>query len=150
MSVLALALVVSAAGCSDSSTPAYDLGRSTTGPATAAARVTSPTAKIPSPTDPNGPVVTACYARNKAVEPYLLVREKIPNQPYTVRAFGGGYVYNYAADACQDFVTFHFALLTDEAGFCEQIATAAANRGYNIKTKPAQPLSEVIASKGTC
>jgi hypothetical protein len=110
---------------------------------------------LPTPTDDGStaaanPAVAACFAKNRPDQPDILVREKDPRLTYTAQQLGGGYVYNYSSNECQDSVAFTLATVSDDPGYCVQIALASDNPGYDANAEPAPPLRKVIASKGTC
>ena len=94
------------------------------------------------------PAAAACYAKPRN-HPDILVREKDPTLPYTAQQLGGNFTYNYRTNTCQDGITFVLSGVSDQPGYCVQVAEASDNPGYNPDASPAPRLKKVVASKGS-
>jgi len=129
--------LLAVAGCSS--------GSKTSDPSPAAP-TDAPTA---TPTDGTDAAAAACFAR-PASQGDIIVREKDPTLRYAALRLGGGFAYNNRSNQCQSAVKFNLDTLSDQPGFCAQIALDSDNPGYNIDARPAPPLKKVIASKGSC
>ncbi len=144
--ILGLLAVV---GCSSGSTTSEP---SSVAP-TELSQTDTPTTDTPTPdtptTDSTDAAAAACFAR-PPTQGDIIVREKDPTLPYTAMQLGGGFAYNHNSDQCQSSVDFSLDTISDQPGFCAQVALASDNPGYNIETRPAPQLEKVLASKGSC
>lgn len=137
--LLALGLLA-VAGCSSGSTT------SDPPPAAPTARTSTPSS---TPTDSTDTAAAACFAR-PAIRGDIILRKKVPKLPYAAQLLGGGYVYNQRSNQCQSSVEYSLDTVSDQPGFCVEIALDSDNPGYSTDARPAPPLKKIIASKGSC